>query len=195
MTDYYDLKRKEAGELVHIFAFAHAVVAFFLANTLIGDAPVLTALTFWMIQKIGKIYNCNDLNPWKIMGKVFGFVAGTYLGAKLVGLIPGIGNIANAVATTVVTETIGWTCIFLMESFDDPNEVSNSEMKGIMERAFGEAQKHKEENKQLIKKMTKAERQKIRELGNRVQDETLSQEEKEAIFEEIESMRKKILAR
>lgn len=191
-------KRKKAGVLISLFAFAHSAIAFTLANTAIGDTFALTAMTFWMIQKIGKIYNCNDINPWKIMGKVFGFCAGTYIGGKLLFWIPGIGNLANATATFIVTQTIGWTCVFLMESFQKNgklDEISDNQWNEIMSKSkeLGESETLK--NEEMLKKMTKEEKKRFRELNDKIRCKELSKEEEKMLFEEINRLRDDILKR
>ena len=188
-------KRVEAGELVSIFAFAHSAVALTLANTLIGDTAILTGLTIWMIERIGAIYNCNNINPWKIMARVFGFCAGIYLGGKLLFFLPGLGNVANATATFIVTQTIGWTCIFLMESFDDPNAVTDEELKGVMKKAREIAKSNAEKNEEILKKMRPEEKKRFRYLNNRVQSGNLTEEEKQEAFTEIARMKEEILKR
>jgi uncharacterized protein (DUF697 family) len=190
-----DEKRDKAANIVHAFALAHAGIAFTLANTAIGDTVVLTALTLWMIQKIGGIYGCNDINPWQVIGRVFGWMAGTYIGAKLLFFIPFLGNLANAVATSVVTETIGWTCIFLMESFDDPSKVSEDEWEGIVNQARKRADADRKENKILLKKMTKEEKNRYKEIGELIRKGDLTEEQEKSLLKEMNDIRQRILAR
>ena len=190
-----ETKREEAGYLITVFSFAHSAVALTLANTLVGDTVILTGLTFWMIQKIGGIYNCNNLNPWKIMGKVVGFCAGVYIVGKLLFWLPGIGNWANATATFIVTQAIGWTCVFLMESFDDPSKATSEDWNRIMEKARHKGEEAAEENELLLKKMTSKEKARFKELNSRVRKEELTEQQKQQIFEEMDRMRKEIIAR
>ncbi|GEM_PF-6564545 len=60
-----DSHKEEAGILIHSFAAAHAVIAFLLANTVIGDTVILTGLTYAMIEILGGIYEVK-VSPAKI---------------------------------------------------------------------------------------------------------------------------------
>ena len=188
-------KREEAGTIINVFAFAHSAVALTLANTVIGDTAVLTGLTYLMIERIGAIYNCNDIKPWKIMGKVFGFCAGIYIGSKLLFWLPGIGNVANATATFIVTQTIGWTCVFLMESFDDPSQATDGDWKVIMTEARTIGEEKADENEEILKKSTNEERKRIKNLNAQVRSGNLTKEQKSKIFTELAQIKEEILKR
>ena len=50
-----DSKKKMTGMMIHGFAVAHAVAAALLAQTLVGDEAVLTALTIAMIIAVARM--------------------------------------------------------------------------------------------------------------------------------------------
>ena len=74
-----DEKREEAAVVIHSFAALHGVVALLLANTLVGDTAILTALTYSMIHILADTYDITNVSPVKIAGRIFGLVAGTYM--------------------------------------------------------------------------------------------------------------------
>ena len=56
MTIAQSTKKEEAEGIIHGYACAHAAVVLLLANTVVGDTPILTILTFSMIDELGKLY-------------------------------------------------------------------------------------------------------------------------------------------
>ena len=58
-----DSRREDAAVIIHSFAAGHAVVAFLIANTIVGDTALLTTLTFTMITSLGKLYGITELSP------------------------------------------------------------------------------------------------------------------------------------
>lgn len=190
-----DSKREDAAAVIHSFAAGHAVVAFLLANTLVGDTAVLTALTFAMVTALGKIYGITELSPRKIVSKIFGLVAGTYIAGKLLFWLPGIGNWANAMSTIFVTETIGWTCVAFFSTGRDPVEANSQELKSAVNDAKEAAKKYKEEAKVVASKMTSEEKKEIRDLSNRLRDSNISSEEQDEVTQKIKAIYARAKAR
>lgn len=111
-------RKHVAAEIIHGYAAAHAAVALTLANTVIGDTPILTTLTFSMIDDLGRLYGLTY--TWRhILRKclqLFAAQIGVYFAAKVVTWIPWAGNLVNASMVFGMTETIGWTIYHLYEN-------------------------------------------------------------------------------
>lgn len=83
-------REKRAKAIIMAYSTAHASVAAILANTVVGDAIVLTPLTCLMVYQLAKLCK-QDLDSAAIAslaGTLFGSVAGGYLASKLVSWIP-----------------------------------------------------------------------------------------------------------
>lgn len=104
--------------IIHAFAVAHALACFFLYNSSIGDAVVLSCLTIAMVITVVRLHS----GP---MGTLFGLLllscmAGFYLGtsgAKWIGqLFPAMPLLYTHVLTTaLVTEVLGWSLFFVVK--------------------------------------------------------------------------------
>jgi len=97
--------------LIHGFAAAHALTAYLLFGTNLGDSAMLSILTVTMILFIARLYDF----PVEA-GLVFAALCcltGFYLGTKGAELFsrffPLHSNLAPQITTTVVTELLGWT--------------------------------------------------------------------------------------
>lgn len=187
-----DEKTSQAGLLIHAFAVAHGAVAFFLANTALLDGPILAGLTMWMIHKLGKIYGQEDVNGAQIFWNIFQYIAGTWLAAKVLFFVPGIGNWANAAAVMLVTETIGWACIAIFSGHLDPANMTKEEWKSVAKLAKKEGKKHNAENKAVLHKATDEEKQQLKSLSDKLKDDSISEEDKENLLTELAGLYEKI---
>lgn len=190
-----DNKRREAGLLIHAFAVAHGAVAFFLANTALLDGPILAGLTMWMIHRLGKVYNKPDVNGAQIFWNIIQYVAGTWLTAKALFFIPGIGNWANAGTTMLLTETIGWACVLIFSGDFDPDHMTKEQWKQVAKLAKKEGKKHNEENKKVLSKTTDEEKKQLKSITDKLKDDTLPEEEKEKLFGELAALYETVKAR
>ncbi|AGW12786.1 hypothetical protein [Megalodesulfovibrio gigas] len=181
-------KMTQAAVVISAFSAAHAVIAFALANTAIGDTVVLTGLTYAMIHTLGNMYGMSGIQPAKIGAKIFGLLAGVYLAGKLTFFLPGIGNWANAAATVFCTQVIGWTCVGFFALGQDPSDASKEELKEKMQTARANAHQYQAEAKEVAKKMTKQEREKIAELAHALREPSLSDQQRDAITQQIEEI-------
>lgn len=180
-----DLNKIEARAIISQFSFAHASVALLLANTLIGDTAVLTGLTFWMIHKLGDLYGASNLNPKNILAKIFGFLAGTYIAGKLLFFVPVIGNIANATETVVVTQIIGWTCVAMFKAGKNIDELSDEELRKIVDENREQAEQNAEEMRKILKALSRNEKKTLRAICKKLRNKNLSDEEKEKLLDEF----------
>lgn len=165
-------ERYVTAAIIHGFAAAHAVTAFFLAQTMIGDEAALTFLTIAMILAITRVNG----KPWfvgdglRLIGTMAGFYLGTRGAMMLVKWIPGIGNVANAITTTAVTELLGWSTYLLVREGKKPSDLSESEAKELKERA-SEMRKVSREMDKIVARMSSDDKSRydklIKELKNR----------------------------
>lgn len=185
-------KRREADLVIHAFAVAHGAVAFLLANTAFMDGPILAGMTMWMIHRLGKIFDKEDVNTAQIFWNIFQYVAGTWLTAKALFFIPGIGNWANAGTTMLLTETIGWACIYIFSGNIDPETLTKEQWKNIAKIAKKEGKKHNQENKEVLNKASVEEKQQLKSIVDQLKDENIAEEDKEKLLSELANLYEKI---
>jgi uncharacterized protein (DUF697 family) len=185
-------KRREAGLVIHAFAVAHGAVAFLLANTALMDGPILAGMTMWMIHRLGKIFDKGDVNTAQIFWNIFQYVAGSWLTAKALFFIPGIGNWANAGTTMLLTETIGWACIFIFSGDMDPEKLTKQEWKNIAKMAKREGKKHNQENKEVLNKASDEEKKQLKSIVDQLKDEHIPEQDKEKLLSELADLYEKI---
>ncbi len=183
-----DAKRREAAIVINSFAVAHGVVAFLLANTLIGDTVILTGLTIAMIVWIAGIYGVEMDNPEHVLEailKVSAGPVGVYVAAKLIFWLPGIGNAANAATTVAITEIIGWTCVTLFSSGRTTDQVSHDELKSIVKKARSVAEENKKERAMILSVANGSEKSRIAELSSLMAESGTSEQERKTALNEI----------
>ena len=173
-----DERKKKAGNIILAYSTAHATAAAFLANTIVGDAPVLATLTSLMIYQLAKLCD-KDMKVGTITalaGNLFGAVAGVYLASKLIIWIPFLGNALNASITFGITQVVGWAAFAMFDEGLSKKEAIE----------FGKAQKiSKEEMDAMIGRMSYDDRSRYDSLKNRLTDIKVSDEEKENIISEM----------
>ena len=113
------MTKKQALHVILPSAGLHALVAGLLANTAVGDTPLLSAMTILMIMHIAK--RCGHRIGWQdafvVALKAFGRVVGVFILGKLLFWLPGIGNVANAVEAFIVTQAVGWSAFCFYANF------------------------------------------------------------------------------
>ncbi len=175
----------EASWLVHACALANGSVAFGLANSLAGDTVLITGVSLYMIYRLGKLYGVADVNGKQIVTQIVTHYAAPLIGAKLLFWVPGIGNWANALSMSLLTEIIGWTCILLFKKGENPDDLSAADWESLIRSARRQAKQHQVANKALLKAMTVSERTRFTKLNKQLADDTLSREAHERIFQQL----------
>jgi uncharacterized protein (DUF697 family) len=183
-----ELKQQQANFLIHAFAIAHGSVAFLLANTVILDGPILAGLTVWMIQKLGKIYDKEEVNGYQVFWNIFAYVSGTWLTSRALFFIPVLGNWASAAATMLITETIGWACIIIFSNDLDPANIPKNQWRKIIKKARREGKKSNQENKKVLNKATTDEKNKLKTIGEKLRNDSISDKEKEELLNSLTKM-------
>lgn len=171
-------KKDKAKAIILAYATAHATVAAILANTVVGDAPVLAALTTLMIYQLAKLCN-KDLTIGAIAAlgaNLFGAVAGTYLASKLVSWIPFLGNAINASVTFGITQVVGWAAFAMFDEGLTKEEAIK----------FGEKQKiSKEEMDKIVDSMSPEDKNRYNSLKKSLRNLKLSDTERENVVSEM----------
>ena len=102
--------------LIHGFAAAHALTAYLLFGTRIGDSAILTILTITMILFIARLYDFPV--EASLIFAALCCLAGFYLGTRGAELFrhyfPLQSVYAPQITTTVVTELLGWTTFLIV---------------------------------------------------------------------------------
>ncbi|KWT90912.1 hypothetical protein [Candidatus Magnetominusculus xianensis] len=105
-------REKRAKMIIHGASVASAATAGALAQgaTLGLDTPFLTVITVGMVIALGELFDqkTNKSTALAILGQAAGAGVGVAGAKALLGWFPGIGNLANAIITTIYTEGLGW---------------------------------------------------------------------------------------
>ncbi len=127
--------------IIHSAACSAAASAFALAQVPGGDEAALTAITLGMATAICKNYS--DVNSWApsaVLSVVAGKMVGERLAAQIYKYIPGLGNIANALSTSICHESTGWMIVAMLEhmsknNISDPEKLTKEEIKILKKEA------------------------------------------------------------
>lgn len=96
--------------IIHVFAAVAGGVGFGLAQLPGSDAPVLVALQTAMILALADRYDVSLTRAAaaEIALTMAATMIGRGLSQLLLGWLPVLGNLANAVTAAAVTEAVGW---------------------------------------------------------------------------------------
>jgi uncharacterized protein (DUF697 family) len=184
--------RLESAVTIHAFAVLHAGIAAALANTVVGDAPVLTITTIVMILRLAKLHDISLESgaATALAGVLFGSAAGGYLAAKLVSWIPIFGNALNAGVTFSLTEVIGWMAVNIFESgITDYSNISEETLEKLKTKA--EQDRKSMDINSKIKELPIEAQEKYHDLESRLKDKNLNEEEGAKITNEMIELLKK----
>jgi len=181
--------KDEAAGIIHSYAAAHSVAAFLLANTVIGDAPVLTILTFSMIDDLGTLFGIKN-TPYQILRKflqLFAAQIGGYLAAKFITWIPWVGNAINASLTFGITESIGWTIFHLYNNGKNINTASTNDINMARKKAEEDSIDY-DNHKKKLENLPDEVRSKYESLAKEMTDSNLTEHEKNAIAKKMKEI-------
>jgi uncharacterized protein (DUF697 family) len=188
-------KKEEAAWIIHSFSVCNGSIAFALANTAVGDAVLVSGLLVFMVNRLGKLFEAKDVNAGQVVAQCFTYYAGAFLTEKLLFWVPGIGNWANAGTTILLTQTVGWSSVAVFESGRRFSDLSKGEWLKILKTARSKAEKHQEENKALMRKMTASDRKEFQRINARMRDDKLTEDEKERMLLSLKKLYREIQAR
>lgn len=185
-----DKEKKIVTLIIHGFTIVHMIAAG-IAGPAAG--AILTPLTVAMVISIGLQCKAkfNSQTAIAVMADFVGFILGICIAEFIVGLVPGIGNLANAIATGVVTELLGWaTYIVLKEDL----KKGNYSQWHLLKRAWGlrkDAKKINEKLKDTRNKMSAYDKEKYDKLMKIITDKNVTKSQQDlAIFEAEEILKK-----
>lgn len=122
------IKDIKVAWIIHIFALFHAVVTLSCRYAGLNDELLLTVLTMSMILVIcmKRWISIEFAAACVIVANVFGYIMG-HFGAELLQPLIGTNPAANAVATVITTEVLGWTILGITRVFYS-KEAGNKEI-------------------------------------------------------------------
>lgn len=176
-------RKKKAAVIIHSFAVANAAVGAVLANTVVGDMPFVTVLNVAMIYRVGKLFDVGTTysDASAAAGTLFASATKTYLASRLIVWIPIAGNIVNAGVIFGLTELVGWMAFVLFKEGKDVSGLSKEELRQIKIRAEIE----KIDLRSEIGKLPPEVRTQYEALENQLKNKKLSEEEREAIIDQM----------
>ena len=121
---------KKAHLIIHgAAASATAASAAMAQGSIIAlDTPVLMSIHAGMAVSLGELFDQNVSNQtaMAILGAAAGVGVGVYGVKAILGLLPGIGTIANATISGFYTEALGWWCFSYFDGIiGDRNKMSD----------------------------------------------------------------------
>lgn len=192
-----DSKKKMTGMMIHGFAVAHALTAALLAQTLVGDEAVLTALTVAMIIAVAKM-NGADWDTGMALA-FLGIFIGGYVGVRgatfLIKWIPGIGNAANAAVTLTTTEVLGWaTYLFIKKGKSNPKDMTEKEKEALWKEAKSMQKEEEQESKRLYDSMSEADKSEYKSIMNQLKTKNLPDETRSYLLNRLEIITEKYIS-
>lgn len=137
------LKDINVAWIIHIFALLHAVVTLLCRYTGVNDELFLTILTMTMVLLISirRWLNIELAAICVIMANVIGYLLGN-MGAEILQPLIGDTPFANAVATAITTELLGWTVSGVSKLFSKSDaekrlSLLSSEIQWLLAAIFG----------------------------------------------------------
>jgi hypothetical protein len=125
----FKLKDIKVAWLIHLFALLHAVVTLACRYAGLNDDLLLTVLTMSMVLIIcmKRWISIEFAASCVIVANVFGYILG-HFGAELLQPLIGTNPAANAVATIITTEFLGWTILGITRLFHSKEAADRKEI-------------------------------------------------------------------
>ena len=125
----FKLKDIKVAWLIHLFALLHAIVTLACRYAGLNDELLLTVLTMSMVLIIcmKRWISIEFAASCVIVANVFGYILG-HFGAELLQPLIGTNPAANAVATIITTEFLGWTILGITRIFRSKETVDRKEI-------------------------------------------------------------------
>jgi uncharacterized protein (DUF697 family) len=182
-------KIERAAIIIHGSAVASAIAAgAFAQGAWFGaDTFLLTPITVWMIISIGLLFGkkYEESALWSVFGVALGAAAGVGLAKALLGLFPGLGNIANAGITFSLTEAIGWGSYKVFEDGKDITKLTKEEWQEYIKLGKN-LEKPDVEN--WLKKMPPHARAEYEALAKRLGNRDITSSERDSIMHKMDEL-------
>lgn len=183
-------EKKVTALIIHGFTIAHVIAA-----GISGPAAgaILAPMTMGMVLCIGLQCNAsfNTRSAIAVMADFVGLILGVSIAEFILGLLPGIGNLANAIATGAVTELLGWTTYLVLK--EDLQQGSFNKVK-VLKKAWKlkkEADTLNNALKETRNKMNTADREKYDALMKIITNKDVTKSEQDSAIFEAEAILKK----
>lgn len=175
-------KKERAAAIIHGYAAAHSFVALALANTVIGDTPILGILTLTMLSDLGNLFGIkkSTFEIFKNLLQMFAAQLGGYLAAKGLTWIPWAGNLMNAGIAFGMAETIGWSVFHLYSDGKTLETATKEDISKAKKKARADRMDY-EDYKEKIDALPESVREDYERLGRKLAESHLSEEEKQEI--------------
>lgn len=185
-----DREKKIVALIIHGFTVAHMIAAG-VAGPAAG--AILTPMTVAMVICIGLQCKAgfDTQSAIAVMADFVGFILGVSIAEFIVGLIPGIGNIANAIATGFVTELLGWATYLALKDNLEKGKYNKLDLLMKAWKLRKQSKKLNEKLKAARNQMSEYDRQRYDKLMKIVTDKNVSKSQQDlAIFEAEEILKK-----
>ena len=103
-------QRRKCHAIIHGASVSAGAIGAGLAQIPGSDNAIITPIQIGMTIALGKVFDI-EMSEGAARGAVASGIAGMIgrtASQVLIGWIPGVGNITNAITATSVTETLGW---------------------------------------------------------------------------------------
>ena len=103
-------QKLEIAATIHSAAAAGAAASGFSAQIPLADNVVLSGIEIAMVINIGRVLGQEITRgvAWSLVLSQLGTLGGRAASQVLIGWIPGVGNITNAITASAVIEAMGW---------------------------------------------------------------------------------------
>ena len=129
-TGTLDIQSREAERVVAVIIHGFTISPVLAVVPFLGISPVamLPLMTANMVFAIGSQFYAdfcikNNLNTFKLMSNFASFILRAVIAQAIIGLIPRVGGLANALASVVITQILGWATYLMLR--DDMDKWSN----------------------------------------------------------------------
>lgn len=103
-------QKLEIAATIHSAAAAGAAASGFSAQIPLADNVVLSGIEIAMVINIGRVLGQEITRgvAWSLVLSQLGTLGGRAASQLLIGWMPGVGNITNAITASAVIEAMGW---------------------------------------------------------------------------------------
>ena len=167
--DTLDIQSKEAERIVAVIIQGFTISPVLAVVPFLVIPPaVLPPMTANMVLAIGSQFYAdfcikNNLNAFKIMSDLAGFILRAVIAQAIIGLIPRVGGLANALASGVITQILGWaTYLMLRDDMDKRSNLSFFDKVVLLKAAVKKVMDNREfmnELKKVRSKMSDSDRE------------------------------------
>ncbi|RJR12590.1 hypothetical protein C4588_01820 [Candidatus Parcubacteria bacterium] len=103
-------QKRKSHAIIHCTAAAAAGVGAGLAQVPLSDALVICPMQITMVISLGAVFHkkIEEAMAKSILATQIATMTGRGISQFLIGWLPGVGNVVNAISAASVTEAIGW---------------------------------------------------------------------------------------